>query len=158
MTASIDSFLGEWSAAEYAGDAGKLDSLLTEEFADIGPMGFLLPKAEWLARHQQGLSYESFGLGVTTARADGDATTISVGPHPTGYRLLQPHPRNGPSHLRPCPPRGAVAPGQRSHELHRRHPKCTTHLRHRQPATTSSGCRMSIADRHMVPRHRSSRP
>jgi hypothetical protein len=71
-----------------------------------------------------------------------------------GTALLQPHPRSRPSHLRPCPPRGAVAPGQRSHELHRRHPRRTTHPRYRQPATTSSGCHMTIPGRHIVPRHR----
>ena len=72
MTASIHSFLGEWSAAEHAEDAGKLDWLPTEDFAGIGPVGFLLSKAEWLTRHQQGLSYESFGPGRTTVRARGD--------------------------------------------------------------------------------------
>ena len=72
MTASIRSFLGEWTAAERAGDAGKLDSLPTEDFAGIGPVGFLLPQAEWLTRHQQGLSYESFGPGQNTVRARGD--------------------------------------------------------------------------------------
>jgi len=125
MTASIDSFLGEWSAVERAGDAGKLDLLPIEDFDGIGPVGFLVPKAEWLTRHQQGLSYESFGLDETTVRAHGDDHHRP--PHPARYRLLQPHPRSCPSHLRPCPPRGAMAPGQRSHELHRRHPRRTTH-------------------------------
>ena len=78
MTASIRSFLGEWSAAERAGDAGKLDSLPTEDFAGIGPVGFLLPQAEWLTRHQQGLSYESFGRGQTTVRARGDVAIITA--------------------------------------------------------------------------------
>ena len=32
----------------------------------------LYPKAEWLTRHQQGLSYESFGPGQNTVRARGD--------------------------------------------------------------------------------------
>jgi hypothetical protein len=78
MTGSIDSFLGGWSAAERAGDTGKLDSLLTEDFVGIGRMGFSLPKAEWLARDQQGLSYESFGLGETTVRAHRGAAIITA--------------------------------------------------------------------------------
>jgi ketosteroid isomerase-like protein len=78
MAGSIDSFLGEWSAAERAGDTVKLDSLLTEDFVGIGPVGFSLPKTEWLARHQQGLSYESFGLDETTVRIHGDAAIVTA--------------------------------------------------------------------------------
>ncbi len=78
MTDSTDSFLAEWSAAERAGDASMLDSLLTEDFIGIGPVGFALPKAEWLARHQQGLSYQSFGLDETAVRTHGDAAIVTA--------------------------------------------------------------------------------
>ena len=78
MTNSINSFLAEWSAAEQAGDTGTLDSLLTEDFIGIGPVGFSLPKAEWLARHHQGLSYDSFGLEQTSVRTRGDTAIVTA--------------------------------------------------------------------------------
>jgi Domain of unknown function (DUF4440) len=154
MTGSIDSFLGEWSAAERAGDTGNPCSLLAEDFVGIRPVGFSLSTAERLARHQQGARYESFGLGETTVRAHGDAAIGTARHTRRGAAMGSPRPRSRPSHLRPRPPRGAVAPGQRSHEPHRQHPRCTIHPRHRPPATTSSGCRRSIPDHHIIPGHR----
>ena len=57
----IDSFLDEWTSAERAGDTSALAALLTDDFTGVGPLGFVLPKAAWLARHQQGtLSYQAF--------------------------------------------------------------------------------------------------
>jgi hypothetical protein len=83
MTASIHSFLDEWSVAERAGDAGKLDSLLTEDIAGIGPVGFLLPKAEWLAHHQQGLpipeAVTAVGLVTVVMAAFGGASFVGDG-------------------------------------------------------------------------------
>ena len=72
MTDSIDSFLGQWSAAEQAGDAGQLDALLTSDFAGIGPLGFTLPKQAWLYRHRsRDLRYGSFSLAEVQTRVYG---------------------------------------------------------------------------------------
>ncbi len=60
MRDDIEGFLAELAAAERTGDTDKLDVLLTEDFVGIGPLGFSLPKAAWLARHGQGLRYELF--------------------------------------------------------------------------------------------------
>ena len=62
LTEPIDSFLFEWTSAERAGDNGKLENLLTDDFYGVGPLGFVLPKEAWLARHRQGLTYETFDL------------------------------------------------------------------------------------------------
>jgi ketosteroid isomerase-like protein len=81
---TIDSFLDEWTRAERAGDTSALAALLTEDFTGVGPLGFVLPKAAWLARHQQGaLSYQSFGLDQTQSRVYGDAAVV------TGRHLAQ---------------------------------------------------------------------
>jgi ketosteroid isomerase-like protein len=55
---------------------GKLDLLLTVDFVGIGPVGFSLPKAEWLARHHPGLSYKSFGLDEADVRTYGDTAIV----------------------------------------------------------------------------------
>jgi ketosteroid isomerase-like protein len=75
---AIDSFLAEWVAAEQNGDVGVLENLLTSDFTAVGPLGFILPKAAWLARHRQGdLSYESFELADVQARVIGEVAVIT---------------------------------------------------------------------------------
>jgi ketosteroid isomerase-like protein len=75
---AIDSFLAEWVAAEQNGDVGVLENLLTSDFTAVGPLGFILPKAAWLARHRQGdLSYESFELADVQARVLGEVAVIT---------------------------------------------------------------------------------
>ena len=79
MTDSIDSFLGQWSAAEQVGDTGQLDALLASDFAGIGPLGFILPRQAWLARHRSGdLRYDSFGLTEVQARVYGQAAVVTA--------------------------------------------------------------------------------
>jgi ketosteroid isomerase-like protein len=75
---TIGSFLDEWASAERAGDTCALAALLTDDFTGVGPLGFVLPKAGWLARHQQGaLSYQAFGFDQTQSRVHGDAAVIT---------------------------------------------------------------------------------
>jgi hypothetical protein len=47
---TIDSFLGEWARAEGAGDASRLDHLLSDDFLGVGPLGFVLLNRAWLDR------------------------------------------------------------------------------------------------------------
>jgi ketosteroid isomerase-like protein len=75
---TIDSFLDAWTSAERAGDTSALAALLTHDFTGVGPLGFVLPKAAWLARHQQGaLSYQAFGFDEIQPRVHGDAAVIT---------------------------------------------------------------------------------
>ena len=75
-----EGFLAEWAAAEQAGDTGALGTLLAEGFTAVGPLGFILPKQAWLARHRSGdLAYEAFGLEEVQARAIGqDAVVVTA--------------------------------------------------------------------------------
>ena len=72
MDDSIRSFLQQWAAAERAGDAAALGELLTADFAGIGPLGFALPKAAWVGRHDQDLRYDAFDVDEIQVRTYGD--------------------------------------------------------------------------------------
>ena len=70
---SAEEFLSEWAAAEGAGDARTLETMLADGFAAVGPLGFILPRPAWLARHSSGdLTYQDFTLA--------DIHTRPVGP------------------------------------------------------------------------------
>jgi len=130
MTDSIDSFLDQWSAAEQAGDTERLDALLADDFAGIGPVGFTLPKQAWLARHRSGdLRYDSFALVEVQIRG--------VRPGRGGHRPEQhprplpgpPDPRSHPRHPSPGQRSRHLAARRHPHELHRRHSRRATHPR-----------------------------
>ncbi len=60
---ATEEFLSEWAAAEGAGDATALETLLADGFTAVGPLGFILPRPAWLARHRSGdLTYQDFSL------------------------------------------------------------------------------------------------
>src|SRR6266496_905616 len=66
-----------WAAAELHGDTTFLEDRLSDDFIGIGPLGFLLTKQEWLARHQSGdLKYESFSLDEVKVRVYNDAAIL----------------------------------------------------------------------------------
>jgi ketosteroid isomerase-like protein len=50
----ITQLAGSWSTAELERNTAFLEALLTSDFVGVGPLGFLLSKQEWLARHQSG--------------------------------------------------------------------------------------------------------
>jgi ketosteroid isomerase-like protein len=67
-----------WAAAELRGDTAFLEDRLTDDFIGIGPLGFLLSKQEWLARHQTGdLKYDSFSLDEVKVRVYSDAAILT---------------------------------------------------------------------------------
>jgi ketosteroid isomerase-like protein len=65
----IETIASDWASAELRGDVVELASILSEDFVGVGPLGFLLTKPEWLARHQSGdLTYEALDLDDMTVR------------------------------------------------------------------------------------------
>jgi ketosteroid isomerase-like protein len=74
----LDSFVAEWTNAERTGDVSTLDTMLSDDFVGVGPLGFTLPKPAWLARHQQGdLKYETYALDERQTRVHGDSALIT---------------------------------------------------------------------------------
>jgi ketosteroid isomerase-like protein len=59
-----------WATAEFQGDTAFLEKLLAEDFVGVGPLGFLLSKQEWLARHRSGdMKYTAHTLDEASVRA-----------------------------------------------------------------------------------------
>jgi ketosteroid isomerase-like protein len=93
MADSIQTFLDEWSAAEHAGDTERLETMLTDDFTAVGPLGFILPKQAWLARHRPGeLTYDSFGLAEVQARVHGEAAVVTARNNTSGSYQSHPIP------------------------------------------------------------------
>ena len=75
MTEHIDSFLSAWTRAECAGDIEKLEGLLADDFCGVGPLGFILPRPAWLARHRE-LAYQAFDLEEIQTREHGGTAIV----------------------------------------------------------------------------------
>jgi ketosteroid isomerase-like protein len=53
--------------------------MLTDDFTAVGPLGFMLPKQAWMARHRPGeLTYGSFGLAEVQARVHGETAVVTA--------------------------------------------------------------------------------
>ena len=70
-----------WAAAEERGDTEALAGLATEEFRLVGPLGFVLDRAQWLARYGDGgLVTEKLDWAEVEVR-DFGGTAIAIGVH-----------------------------------------------------------------------------
>jgi ketosteroid isomerase-like protein len=67
-----------WTAAEERNDAATLDGLLADEFAGVGPFGFILTRDQWLARFTNGLVNRSFTVTDLQVR-DYGTTAVGIG-------------------------------------------------------------------------------
>jgi uncharacterized protein (TIGR02246 family) len=69
-----------WTNAELHGDTTVLERLLADDYVGIGPLGFMLTKQEWLARHKTGdLKYQSFTLDEVKVRVYNNDAAILTG-------------------------------------------------------------------------------
>ncbi len=66
-----------WATAELHSDTAFLKKLLVEDFVGVGPLGFLLTKQEWLARHQSGdMKYDVHTLDEVRVRTYTEAAIV----------------------------------------------------------------------------------
>jgi hypothetical protein len=72
-----EEFLTSWAAAEQAGDTATLEILLAGDFTAVGPLGFILPRQAWLARHRsRDLTYQDFSLDEVQSRPGGQGSVV----------------------------------------------------------------------------------
>ena len=68
-----------WAAAERGGDADALDPLLADDFLLVGPLGFMLDKAQYLGSRRSGdLKHEALVWEDVNVRVYGEAA-VAVG-------------------------------------------------------------------------------
>jgi ketosteroid isomerase-like protein len=87
----ITSFLSAWAAAERTRDVAFLEDRLTGDFVGVGPLGFELSKAAWLARHEgDTLKYETFDVDDIHVRPHGPVAIVTA--RQTAVGTFQGHP------------------------------------------------------------------
>jgi ketosteroid isomerase-like protein len=75
----VRGLLDAWTIAELHGDVAFLERTLADDFIGIGPLGFMLTKQEWLARHQSGdMKYDVHTLDEVRVR-DYTEAAIAIG-------------------------------------------------------------------------------
>jgi ketosteroid isomerase-like protein len=68
-----------WAAAELRGNAEELGALLADDFVCVGPLGFVLDKAQYLGSRRSGdLKHEAFAWEDVRVRLYGE-TAVAVG-------------------------------------------------------------------------------
>jgi ketosteroid isomerase-like protein len=86
--AEIEELEKRWVEAELAGDTSAMDSLAHNDFLLVGPLGFILDKAQWLERYSSGAFVTSaLDWRDSTVRVFGDcAVVIGVHDQEAAYR------------------------------------------------------------------------
>ncbi|UQN28250.1 nuclear transport factor 2 family protein [Brachybacterium kimchii] len=74
---TIDQTIALWADAERGCDARTTETLLTEDFQGIGPVGFQLSRDAWIGRLSSGdLRYDELSLNEVTIREHGDCALV----------------------------------------------------------------------------------
>ena len=75
---AVTRLVDAWAVAELGRDTAFLESALADDFLGIGPLGFMLTKQEWLARHQSGeLRYTAFSVDEVKVRVYTEAALVT---------------------------------------------------------------------------------
>src|SRR5690349_5086928 len=84
---TVPELVERWSAAEAARDDATLAALATEDVTLVGPVGFVLDRAAWLRRFDDGLSYDALSVSDVAVREHGDhAVAVATQTQSASYR------------------------------------------------------------------------
>jgi len=75
QTAVLD-LVHSWTLGEQGNDAERVDALLTDDFAGVGPLGFVLGRTQWLERFRKGLVNRAFTVQDPQVRDYGAAAVV----------------------------------------------------------------------------------
>lgn len=75
-TQEVLDLVRRWAAAEQNNDADMLDGILDDEFAGVGPVGFVLGRKQWLERFRKGLANRAFEVEDPQVRTLGTAAVV----------------------------------------------------------------------------------
>lgn len=74
-TAVLD-LVNAWATAEADNDGTRVGELVTDDFAGVGPVGFVLNRKVWTGRFAQGLENRAFAVTEPQVRVYGDAAVV----------------------------------------------------------------------------------
>jgi len=74
--APVEELIRSWIEAERNSDITTLDRLLTADFSGVGPLGYTLDRAQWLARYEGGLRMDTFDYIDYAVRVYRDAAVV----------------------------------------------------------------------------------
>jgi ketosteroid isomerase-like protein len=95
-----------WIDAEIKADANALDTLATDDFRLVGPLGFALDKQQWLDRHRSGdlattaltwheVDIRDYGDSVITIGTQSQQAAFKGSPSNGDFRVTQVFVRDG---------------------------------------------------------------
>jgi ketosteroid isomerase-like protein len=87
MPTTVRDLVERYATAEAAHDAATLAAMATDDVTLVGPVGFVLDRASWLRRFDDGLSYAELSIGDVAVREHGDhAVAVGVQTQSASYR------------------------------------------------------------------------
>lgn len=76
---TIQDVVDRYITAEREGDVETMRPMLTDDFAGIGPVGFMLDKSQWIARHETGeLTHNKLEIEDVAIRTYGSTAVVTV--------------------------------------------------------------------------------
>ena len=87
LPASVPELVRRYAAAEAAHDGAALGAIATDDVTLVGPVGFVLDRAAWLRRFDDGLAYGELSIDDVAVREHGDhAVAVAMQTQSATYR------------------------------------------------------------------------